>query len=115
MSGRIVKTISLDKATAELASNIPNFSAWIRQQLLIEHIAQGGTTLHVYPEDQRHWKVQLPINEYDSYGRRKMVYLDTGLCNPHSKKGRCYTCWPPERTIEGHVAKMIEDRLGEEE
>lgn len=31
---RIIKTISLCEETAKLAANIPNFSEWVRYQLL---------------------------------------------------------------------------------
>lgn len=109
--GRVVKTISLDEMTAKLAANIPNFSAWIRQQLLIEHIAQGGETLHVVEESLRGFGMMMPTGDIDGFGRRKMERIMIPKCNPYHKNGTCLTCWPPHHTVEGHIALMIEEAM----
>jgi hypothetical protein len=85
--GRVVKTISLDEMTAQLAENIPNFSGWIRQQLIMEHIAQGGQTLHVVEKELRGFSMTMPTNNVDSFGRRRMENVRLNLCNPYHKNG----------------------------
>lgn len=115
MSKRIIKTISLDSMTASMADNIPNFSAWVRQQLIIEHIAQGGQQLHIVEKELRTFKIKMPTQEIDSYGRRKSIYVEVNKCNPYHSKGVCSTCWPPERSPEAHIAAMVREHMGEEE
>jgi len=109
---RVIKTISLDKLTASLAESIPNFSAWIRQQLLIEHIAQGGQSLHVVEETLRGFIIKAPTNEIDGFGRRKLENVKLDKCNPYHKDGLCMTCWPPTKSPEGHIADIIEEMMG---
>ena len=109
--GRVVKTISLDQMTAAMADNIPNFSSWVRTQLLIEHIAQGGQTLHVVEQNLRGFMIKVPTKELDGFGRRIMENIKLDKCNPYHKDGLCLTCWPPENSPEGHIAKMIEERM----
>jgi hypothetical protein len=109
--GREVRTISLDAMTAELARNIPNFSAWIRQKLIIEHIAQGGETLHIVEKELRGFKIEAPTSELDSFGRRKMEWITMDKCNPYHKDGLCLTCWPPTMTPEAHIARIIEEMM----
>ena len=109
--GRVVKTISLDEMTAKMAENIPNFSAWIRQQLIIESIAQGGETLHIVEKEKRKFSMKLPTGKIDSFGRRGMKHEILDKCNPYHTNGVCHTCWPPELSIEGHLAKMVNDAI----
>lgn len=109
--GRVIKTISLDEMTAKLAENIPNFSAWIRQQLIIESIAQGGQTLHMVEKEQRQFSMKLPTDSFDGFGRRRMEVVKLHKCNPYHKSGVCHSCWPPELTVEAHIAKMVEDSI----
>lgn len=77
------KTISLDEDTAKIADRLPNFSRWVRQQLL-KHAAhasiyeKGTSTPHKAPESARIW------------GETK------DKCNPRHKNGRCVACWGSE-------------------
>ena len=124
--GREVKTISLDATTAEIAENIPNFSQWVRMQLLMHHILEGGEPIHVVPaKKNRNYKLQIPVSR-DGFGRPVMETYDTKRCNPHHKKGTCSACWPPHLTLEAHILEIaklfrigLEDPLiplgGEEE
>jgi len=117
---RSIKTISLDKMTAAMAENIPNFSGWVRQQLIMEHIAQGGQLLHIVPDSDRGFMMKMPTAEIDSYGRRRVELVRLDKCNPYHKNGVCHTCWPPEYSVEQHMAKIMEDCIdalnrGEEE
>jgi len=109
--GREVKTISLDSMTAKLAEDIPNFSQWVRQQLIMEHIAQGGESLHTVREEDRKFSLRVPTNEKDSFGRRKVEFIELNMCNPYHKKGTCQTCWPPVLSVEGHIAKIMKESI----
>ena len=109
--GREVKTISLDTMTAELAAKIPNFSSWVRMQLLREHIAQGGQQLHTVPDGQRGFVLFMPTEEIDSYGRRGEEQVKLDKCNPHHVNGVCPTCWPPEHSVEIHIAILLQNRI----
>lgn len=75
------KTISLDEKTAIIAGRMPNFSAWVRNQL-IQHartaeypkeIIDDG--YHVAPSSARVW------GEHSN------------KCNPKHKNGMCDECW----------------------
>ena len=73
------KTISLDEKTAIIAGRMPNFSGWVRHQLLkhamsatLDHPSQ----VHVAPESARMW----------GEGNNK--------CNPRHKDGLCPSCYP---------------------
>ena len=68
---RIIKSVSLDPHTAQVAANIGNFSAFVRDALMQyeEHYAE--VERHTHPEE----------------GRR------LGLCNGMSRP-YCRTCWP---------------------
>ena len=66
---RIIRTVSLDKKTDELAGQKPNFSAWVRNQLLED--SQNVSLIHV----------------------TKAIFEKNGLCNP-SGMPRCIICFP---------------------
>lgn len=79
------KTISLDDKTALIAARIPNFSGWVRRQL-IEYARSGVNTrfetdmrndilAHIAPEGARVWG----------------PYKDA--CNPKHKDGLCPICY----------------------
>jgi len=68
----IIKSISLDPQTAELAKRIPNFSRFVRECLIRHHFTKEGVNLQCMREDD-----------------------ESQLCNPYSTvKGRCLSCWP---------------------
>jgi len=68
----IIKSISLDPQTAELASRIPNFSRFVRECLIRHHYTKEGINIQCMREDD-----------------------ESQLCNPYSTvKGRCVSCWP---------------------
>lgn len=66
----IIKTISLDPQTAQLAKNIPNFSRFVRECLIRHFLHEGG-----------------------SYGQCKREDDDAKLCLPMVAP-RCMKCWP---------------------
>ena len=66
---RIIRTISLDQRTDELAGKKPNFSAWVRNQLLED--SQNVSLIHV----------------------TKAIFEKDGVCNP-SGSPRCTICYP---------------------
>jgi len=66
---RIIKTISLDKETDEIASKMGNFSKWVRHQLR-EH-NQSISLIHT----------------------NKELFLKRGICNP-TNNPRCSICYP---------------------
>lgn len=68
----IIKSISLDPQTADLAQRIPNFSKFVRECLIRHHFTKEGVNLQCMREDD-----------------------ESPLCNPFSVvKGRCVSCWP---------------------
>jgi len=76
----ITKTITIDEKTALIASKIPNFSRWVRQQLL-KHARTEKDVKHTVPAHMRHTKS-----------------LDDNIlrCNPKHKNGMCLICWGEE-------------------
>tara|TARA_R110002012_G_scaffold225136_1_gene397123 strand:+ start:1716 stop:2135 length:420 start_codon:yes stop_codon:yes gene_type:complete len=66
---RIIKTISLDKESDEIASKKKNFSAWVRKQL----------------------KEESSLVEYNHITRS--IFEQKGICNPSSTP-RCGICYP---------------------
>jgi len=118
--GREVKTISLDSTTAKIAENIPNFSQWVRTQLLMVHVLEGGEPIHIQPiKSMRQYLVTIPTHR-DAFGRPVLEKYNTKRCNPHHTKGKCVVCWPPHLSIEEHtleIAKLyaagIKDPLAE--
>ena len=70
MSPSIVKSVSLDPQTAELATRIPNFSRFVRECLIRHFIDGGGEWVQCKREDD-----------------------GAKLCLP-MKQPRCMKCWP---------------------
>ncbi len=70
MSPSIIKSVSLDANTAELASRIPNFSRFVRECLIRHFIDGGGEWVQCKREDE-----------------------NAKLCIPMHKP-RCMKCWP---------------------
>lgn len=67
--GRMIKTISLDPHTYQLASKKPNFSAWVRELLIKDE--QALTHTHA----------------------TLAIFKEKGLCNPVASP-RCGICFP---------------------
>lgn len=66
----IIKSISLDPKTAELAQQVPNFSRFVRECLIRHHLSEGGEWVQCKREGE-----------------------DGKLCLPMVKP-RCLKCWP---------------------
>lgn len=78
-------TISLDETTRSIAQErIKNLSAFVRDMIRI-HYGVDKHTLEVQ-------KYYFTIPGTVMGGRGKMVLIRR--CNPYSKQGRCYLCWP---------------------
>ena len=69
----IIKSISLDPQTAELARQVPNFSRFVRECLLRHPRSSGGEWIQCKREDE-----------------------EAKLCLPMVKP-RCLKCWPAGR------------------
>lgn len=78
------KTIHLDERTAMIASRMPNFSAWVRRQLVefardahigVPEWEKDRAKPHIAPESARVW------------GPNK------DQCNPKHRKGLCEICY----------------------
>jgi len=69
---RIIRTVSLDKLSDELAGNKPNFSLWVRENLKRDN--QERTQIHA----------------------TLSIFKARGLCNP-SASPRCGLCFPHTR------------------
>ena len=81
---RIIKTISLNEEADKIASQKPNFSAWVREQLI--------------KEDESFQNSHVTLS----------VFRDKGICNP-SASPRCNICFPHGRPI---LADIREYNLG---
>lgn len=66
---RIIRTVSLDKKSDELAAKKSNFSAWVRKTL------------------------QEEASKVQYYHTNQTLFLDRGICNP-SNTPRCGICFP---------------------
>jgi len=77
---RIIKSISLDFETNEIAKQHGNLSAFVRTCLMRYHYQQTA-------------RKNEPCSKIQGSG-----YLNLGRCNPMNKKGlHCFKCWPNGR------------------
>jgi len=106
--GRVIKTISLDKTSAKICENIPNFSQWIRMQLLVWWQLEGNEPIHVLPRSVRNYSIQVWRGQRDQDGRRVIEPHNTEKCNPYHVKGKCPICWPEDKTPEQHIIDIME-------
>lgn len=82
----IVRSISLDELTADLAKRTGNFSQWIRGKLIEEF---SGELDHMQSSEFRDW-------------------LGSGKCNPMGVKGCCALCWPQGVPDSGERKRLFE-------
>jgi len=83
---RIIRTVSLDRKSDEIAAKKPNFSRWVREQLVSqdESVQNSHVTLTVYREK--------------------------GICNP-SASPRCNICFPHGRPILSDIREYNSGRI----
>jgi len=81
---RIIRSCSLDRRTDDIAEGIPNFSKWVRGQL----IARDGRIRATAAQARSH-----PKNAYRSIGNG-FIDEPIEICWPFSKEGCCVICWP---------------------
>ena len=85
MSGkRIIRSCCLDRRTDDIAEGIPNFSKWVRGQL----IARDGQIRATAAQARTH-----PKNANRSIGNG-WIDEPIEICWPFSKEGCCVICWP---------------------
>jgi len=86
---RIIRSCSLDRRTDDIAEGIPNFSKWVRGQLL----AREGQARAVAAKARAHPK-----------GANRIIGLELSepveICWPFSKEGCCVICWPEGPPLE---------------
>ena len=88
-------TISLDETTQSIArERIKNLSGFVRDMIRI-HYGVDKHTLEV----QKYY-FTIPGTTMGAKGRMVLIRR----CNPYSKTGRCYLCWPQ---MEGELADQI--------
>lgn len=87
---RIIKTVSLDKESDEIASGISNFSKWVRNKLKEEKQQLSKT----------HTNVEL--------------FKNTGLCSPHNLP-RCLMCFPHGKPSQDNIKKFNTGYINKEE
>ena len=83
---RIIKTVSLDAKSDKIASQKPNFSAWVRNQLLSEDV------------DFQNSHVTLTM------------FRQKGICNP-SAAPRCNICFPHGRPTMPNIKKWNQGHI----
>jgi len=80
---RIIRSCSLDRRTDEIAEGIPNFSKWVRGQL----IAHDSQRRAIPAKARSHPK-----------GASRIIGLELAepieICWPFSSHGCCVICWP---------------------
>jgi len=83
---RIIRTVSLDRKSDEIAAKKPNFSRWVREQLVSqdESVQNSHVTLALYREK--------------------------GICNPSSSP-RCNICFPHGRPILSDIREYNSGRI----
>lgn len=83
---RIIKTISLDKESDEIASKMGNFSKWVRNQL----------KAHAHTISFEH--------------TNKELFLKQGICNPHNSP-RCAICYPYGKPNDQNIIAFNSGRI----
>jgi len=90
MSGkRIIRSCCLDRRTDDIADGIPNFSKWVRGQL----IARDSQVRAIAAQSRDH-----PENAMRIIGRELAEPIE--ICWPFSKEGCCVICWPDGPPLE---------------
>ena len=92
-----IVTISLDEVTRQIAKEIPNFSEWVRMQLYL--FAHNVEEFHLFPPDYRN-RGGYQMARTVGPGMPLMWSHQTFKCNPFSKRGRCFVCWPIGEDLE---------------
>jgi len=99
MSGkRIIRSCCLDRRTDDIAEGIPNFSKWVRGQL----IARDAQVRAVAAQARTH-----PKNAKRIIGRELAEPIE--ICWPFSKEGCCVICWPDGPPTEVGWREWIRD------
>lgn len=95
-----VTTISLDEVTHSIAKErIRNLSGFVRDMIRIHY----GAERHTMSVQKYH--VSLPGASFNDKPRM----LTVPRCNPYSKLGRCYLCWPNgEGELEAQIIAAAE-------
>ena len=83
--GRIVKSVSLDEQTADIADNIGNFSKFVRGRLIAYDNTTKATAIQI-----------LEHNAPRTIRTPTATNIDDGLkvCFPFHVSGCCVLCWP---------------------
>jgi len=81
---RIVKSVSLDEQTDRIASNIGNFSKFVRSRLIEYDNATKATAIQA---------VEHNAPRFIHYGRGNSD-LSVEVCFPFHLSGCCVLCWP---------------------
>lgn len=86
---RIIRSCSLDRRTDDIAEGIPNFSKWVRGQLL----ARDSQVRAVAAQARTHPK-----------NAKRIIGLELDepveICWPFSPEGCCVICWPDGPPLE---------------
>ncbi len=82
---RIIRTVSLTKETDELAAQKPNFSSWVRNQLILDR--QNVSLTHTAPD----------------------VFEKYGVCSP-SMTPRCGICFPYGKPTQELIRKYNSEK-----
>ena len=86
---RIIRSCSLDRRTDDIAEGIPNFSKWVRGQL----IARDGQIRATAAQSRTHPE-----------GANRIIGLELAepieICWPFHPSGCCLICWPDGPPLE---------------
>jgi len=81
---RIIRSCSLDRRTDDIAEGIPNFSKWVRGQLIAHDHERRATAAKARTH---------PKNAQRKIGMGSLSE-PVEICWPFSKEGCCVICWP---------------------
>lgn len=87
---RIIRTVSLDKSSDEIAAKKPNFSKWVRDQLKLQDV------------------------EYQNSHVTLTMFREKGICNPTASP-RCNICFPHGRPAREDVREYNMGHISSDE
>jgi hypothetical protein len=114
-----LRSVSLDATTYEIASQLNNFSQFVRTALLLH--AGDEDSFHTMDEVKRKnggYRIHFPDLILFDQSQEKYVahnvWLDTHRCDPFHPKGQCPACYPvSEGPIEVQLKHLKDDLIKE--
>lgn len=116
---RVIRTVSLCLKTAEIASDMDNFSAFVRTALA-HHGGQEDSLHTMEPAKRKNGgycviHTHIYENPWTKVWKEYRISIPTNKCDPFHKKRQCMVCWPVENgPIETQLNPIWETALMDE-